>query len=82
MISLVGLGYRIHRLHLCRGVKPSLSNECPGYNINPSDDVSPALEFCGIYSTPSLPSLPGSLWPGVVAPDRVLPMDQIGMFDI
>ena len=25
-------------------------------------------------STPSLPSLPGPLWPGVVAPDRALSM--------
>ena len=28
-------------------------------------------------STLSLPSLPGPLWPGVVAPDRVLSMGQI-----
>ena len=28
-------------------------------------------------STPSLPSLPGPLWPGVVAPNRILSMDQI-----
>ena len=28
-------------------------------------------------STPSLPLLPGPLWPRVVAPDRVLFMDQI-----
>ena len=28
-------------------------------------------------STPSLPSLPGLLWPGVVAPDIVLSMGQI-----
>ena len=27
--------------------------------------------------TPSLPSLPGPLWIGVVAPDRVLSMGQI-----
>ena len=30
----------------------------------------------------SLPSLPGSLWPGLVAPDRVLSMGQIELFDI
>ena len=30
-----------------------------------------------MQSTPSLPSLPGPLWPGVVAPDRVLSMGQI-----
>ena len=27
--------------------------------------------------TPSLPSLPGPLWPGMVAPERVLSMGQI-----
>ena len=29
----------------------------------------------GMQSTPSLPLLPGSLWPGMVAPDRALSMD-------
>ena len=29
-------------------------------------------ELWGIRSTPSLPLLPGSLWPGMVAPDRAL----------
>ena len=28
------------------------------------------LELWGMRSTPSLPLLPGSLWPGVVAPDK------------
>ena len=28
-------------------------------------------------STPPLPSLPGPLWSGVVAPDRVLSMGQL-----
>ena len=32
-------------------------------------------------STPSLPLPPGSLRPGVVAPDRVLSMGQIELFD-
>ena len=35
------------------------------------------LEVWGIRSTPSLPFLPGLLWPCVVAPDRVLSMGQI-----
>ena len=35
------------------------------------------LELWGMQSTPSLPSLPGPLWPGVVEPDRVLAMSQI-----
>ena len=30
-----------------------------------------------IQCTTSLPLLPGALWPGVVAPDRVLSMGQI-----
>ena len=32
--------------------------------------------------TPSLPSLPGPLWPGVVEPDKVLPMGQIGLSSV
>ena len=35
------------------------------------------LELCEMRRTPLLPSLPGSPWPGVVAPDRVLFLDQI-----
>ena len=35
------------------------------------------LEIWLMRSTPSLASLPGSLLPGVVAPDRVLSMGQI-----
>ena len=30
-----------------------------------------------MWNTPSLPLLPGPLWPGVVVPDRVLSMGQI-----
>ena len=29
------------------------------------------LELWGMRSTPLLPSLPGPLWPGVVAPDTI-----------
>ena len=35
------------------------------------------LDLWGMQSTPSLPSLPGPLRPGVLAPDRVLSMGQI-----
>ena len=35
------------------------------------------LELWGMRSTPLLPSLPGPLQPGVVAPDKVLWMGQI-----
>ena len=52
-------------------------NKCPGYDIKPSDGEAPALEIWGMWSTPLLPLLPGSLWLGVIAPDRVLSMAQI-----
>ena len=35
------------------------------------------LELRGMRSAPSLPSLPGPRWPGVIAPDRALYMGQI-----
>ena len=40
----VGWGCRIHQLHLCRGVRLP-PNECPGYNINPSEGKATVLEF-------------------------------------
>ena len=70
----ISWGCRIHRPLLCRGVRPP-SNECPGYDTKQSDGEVPAmLELWGMRSTSSLPSLPGPLWPGVVAPDRALSM--------
>ena len=48
-----------------------------------SDVAAPViLELWRMWSTPSLPSLPGPLWSKVVALDRVLSMGQIEMFDI
>ena len=38
------------------------------------------LELWEMRSTPLLLLLPGPLWPRVVAPDRVLCMDQIELF--
>ena len=50
-------------------------NECPGYDTKQSDGEVPAvLELWEMRGTPSLPLLPGPLWPGVVAPDRTLSM--------
>ena len=49
-----------------QGSKTSL-HECPGYKI----------KLLGIRNTLSLTLLPGLLWPGVVAPERVLSMGQI-----
>ena len=37
------------------------------------------LELWGMQSTPSLLSLPGSLWPGMVAPDRLLTIGLIAL---
>ena len=66
----VGWGWRIRRLLLCREVRPH-PNECPRYDTKQSDGEVPAvLELWGMRSTPSLPSLPGPPWPGVVAPDK------------
>ena len=54
------------------------SNKCPGYDITQFDVEGPVmLELWGMSRTPLLPSLPGPLWPGGVAPDRVLSMGQI-----
>ena len=65
----VGWGCRILQLLLCRGVRPP--NECPGYDTKQSDGEVPVmLELWGMQSTPLLPSLPGPLWPRVVAPDK------------
>ena len=50
-------------------------NECPRYDTKQSDgEVQAVLELWRMRSTPLLPSLPGLLWPGVVAPDRALSM--------
>ena len=66
----VGWGCRIHRLLLCRGVRPP-PNECPGYDTKQSDgEVLAMLELWGMRNTPSLPSLPGPLCSEVVAPDK------------
>ena len=53
-------------------------NECPEYDTKQSDGEVPVmLELWRMRSTASLPSLPGPLWPAVVAPERALSMDQI-----
>ena len=40
------------------------------------------LNLWGMQTTPSFPSLPGLLFIGVVAPDRVLSMSKLELFDI
>ena len=70
----VGWSCRIHRLLLYRGVRHT-PNECPGYDTKQSDGKVPVmLELWGMWSTPSLPLIPGPLWPGMVAHDSALSM--------
>ena len=52
-------------------------NEHPGYGTEQSDG-----EALVMWSTLSLLSLSGPFWPRMVAPDRVLSMGQIELFDI
>ena len=69
---LIGWDCRIHRLHFCRGVDPSL-NEYRGYDIKQSDGEAPVMKkkLRGMQSTPSLPLLSGPLRLEVVASERV-----------
>ena len=77
---LDGRGSRIHRLHLCRWVR-LLSQRVSCYDTKLSDGEVPVPELWGIWSTPSLPLLPGPLWPGVVTPNRILSLGQIELLD-
>ena len=57
--------------------------ECSGYDTKQSEDETPALGGdLGNVEYPLLPLLPGPIWPRVVAPDRVLSLGQIKLFDI
>ena len=51
------------------------------YDTKQSDREAPDLKIWGMKSTPSLSLLSGSIMPGLVAPDRVLSMGQIELFD-
>ena len=48
----------------------------------PDGEAAVMLKIWEMDSSPSLPSPPCPLWPGIVALDRVLCMNQIEMFDI
>ena len=72
--DLPSWGCRIHRLHLCSGVRltPTSVQDMTLNNL-----MVRLLELWGMQSTPSLPSHPGPLCLRVVTPDRVLSMGQI-----
>ena len=57
-------------------------NECPVFDIKPSDVEVPVLEFWGMSITNSFPLLPSQFWPVVVASNRFLSIGQKELFDI
>ena len=65
----VGWGCRIHRLLLCRGVRPPPMSVLDLTLNNLYGEVPVILELWGIRCTPSLLLLPGPLWPGMVSPE-------------
>ena len=72
----VGWSCRIHQLHLCKGARHP--QRVSRYDTEQSDGEATVMqELWEMLNTPSLPSLPGPLWLGLVARDRVLSMGQI-----
>ena len=70
---------RIHRLHLWRVGDKTPSISVLDITLNNLCWGSSDAGVLGIRSTPSLPSLPGPLWPGVV---MVLSMSQIKLISV
>ena len=63
------------------GKEPPLLNECHAYDTKQSDyEVPVMVKLWGMWSTPSLPSLPGPLWPGMITPERILYIGQIELY--
>ena len=67
---------RIRRLYLCSAVR---TNQWVSWiwHETASNGEAPVLELWVIWSTPSLPLLPGPLWPEVVISVRIPCMGQI-----
>ena len=72
LYSAVGQSNTIHRLHLCREVRPPY--ECPGYDIKSSDGEAQVLEIWGMWSNLPFLLLRGPLCPGDLVPFRILSM--------
>ena len=63
---------------ICISADGKAPNDCPGYETKQSDDEALVMpEVWGMWSTLSL-----SLLPELVAPDRVLSVGEIELFDI
>ena len=58
----------------------TLKKGCSGYVTAASDNEALILKIWGVWSTPSLVSLPVPLWAVVSVVDRVLSTDQINLF--
>ena len=69
-----------HRLHLSRAVRPPQRVSCILHKTAWWWVSSPRVWGNAAY--PFIPSLPGPLRAGVVAPDRVLSIGQIELFDV
>ena len=53
------------------------------YDTKQSDGEAPVmLQLWEMQSTPLLPLFPGLLWPGVVAPYRIVSVGEIELLDI
>ena len=72
-------GSRIHRLHLCSGVRPSPITVL-GMTLNQHAKAS-ILELWGMQNSPYLLLLPGPLWSEVLVSVRVPFIGQIEMFN-
>ena len=56
-------------------------NQRPGYDTKPSYGEALVLEFWGMWSTPSLPVTPCSLWPEKEIPVKIPSIGQIELFN-
>ena len=68
--SLVCWGCRIHQHRLCRGVRPHPTSV---FDIT----LNNLMAIWAMWCTLSLLWFSGSLWPRVIAPDRIITIDQI-----
>ena len=82
LLSPVSWCCRIHRLHLYRGIRPPPPHTHTHTTSVLGMILNNLMELWGMLHIPLLPLLSGPLWPGVVAPDRVLSFGQIELFDI
>ena len=69
----------MHQLHLGIGLRLLPPQQVSWIDLKQSDGEAPVT--WEMLSTSTLLLLPGPLWPGVLALDRVLSMGQVELFD-